>query len=75
MGSVDSRALVWEAFKITIRGHCRTGQHGILKQFRRELDVLERDIGLLEREYEAHPGARSRVTLLNKISAFAVVSQ
>ena len=49
-GSVDSNALLWEAFKVTIRGHCISKQNGVLKTLRAHLDTLEKEIDTLEQQ-------------------------
>lgn len=47
--SVPSLTTVWEAFKVMIRGWCISKGGGVLKDIRRELDRLEKDIKNLER--------------------------
>ena len=55
VGSVDSVATVWEAFKVTIRGLCLAQQHRMLRTLRADLARLEAEIGDLERRYADTP--------------------
>lgn len=54
-GAVESAGVLWEAFKITIRGECIGAQAGVLRDIRRRGRRLADEISHLEHAYESDP--------------------
>lgn len=50
-GTVQSSCTLWEAFKVTIRGHCISKHVGIRGDLQQQLQLVEREIKRLESEY------------------------
>lgn len=54
-GSVDSGGVLWETFKMTIRGMCMGAQVGVSRNLTHRIQKLAADISALKRSYDSDP--------------------
>lgn len=68
VGSVQSWAVLWEAFKAYARGVCISKHAGVLRDLRRTLTSIEQQLNLLDQEQARNPdqttGARHLALLV-----------
>lgn len=68
VGSVQSWAVLWEAFKAYARGVCISKHAGVLRDLRRTLTSIEQQLSLLDQEQARNPdqttGARHLALLV-----------
>lgn len=70
VGSVESAGVLWEAFKVVLRGHCIAGQNRVLRDIRSSLGRLDLELHALEAQYFTTPSTTTLGNIRSKLTEY-----